>query len=44
MLQLVSIDLNSFLERNLGVYADYILLNLDVTFFMNVKGLTDTEI
>ena len=44
MLQLVSIDLNSFLERNLGVHADYILLNLDVTFFMNVKGLTDTEI
>jgi len=44
MLQLASIDLDSFLGRNLGVYADYILLNLNITFFINVEGLMDTGI
>jgi len=44
MLQLTSIDLDSFLERNLGIYADYILLNQDITFFINIEGLTDTGI
>jgi len=44
MLQLTSINLDSFLGRNLGVYTDYIPLNLDVTFFMNVEGLMDTGI
>jgi len=44
MLQLVSIDLDSFLGRNLDVYMDYIPLNLDVTFFMNVEGLMNTGI
>ena len=44
MLQLASIDLDSFLERNLDIYADYILLNQDITFFINIEGLTDTGI
>jgi len=44
MLQLVSIDLDSFLGKNLDVYVDYIPLNLDVTFFINVEGSTDTGI
>ena len=44
MLQLVSIDLDSFLGRNLDVHADYILSNQDVTFSMNVKGSMDIEI
>ena len=44
MLQLVSIDLDSFLGRSLGVHVDYIPLNLDITFFMNVEGLMNTGI
>ena len=44
MLQLVSIDLDSSLERNLSVCADHILLNQDTTYFMSVVGLTDTGI
>ena len=44
MLQLASIDLDSFLGRNLGIHMDYIPLNQDVIFFMNVKGLIDTGI
>jgi len=44
MLQLVSIDLDSSLGRNLSVCADYILSNQDITYSMNVIGLTDTGI
>ena len=44
MLQLVSIDLDSSLERNLSVYVDHILLNQDVTYSMNVIGSIDTGI
>jgi len=44
ILQLVSIDLDSSLGRNLNVCAVYILLNQDITFYMNVIGLIDTGI
>ncbi len=44
MLQLASIDLDSFLGRNLDIYVDYIPLNQDVIFFMNIEGLMDTGI
>ena len=44
MLQLVNIDLDSFLGRNLGVHADYILLNLDIIFFINVEDLMNIGI
>jgi len=44
MLQLVSIDLDSSLERNLNVHVDHILLNQDVTYSMIVIGLMDTRI
>ena len=44
MLQLASIDLDSSLGRNLNVYAVHILLNQDITFYMNVIGSTDTGI
>ena len=43
MLQLVSIDLDSSLGRNLSVCVDHILLNQDTTYFMSVVGLTDLE-
>ena len=44
MLQLASIDLDSSLGRNLNIYAVYILLNQDVTFYMNVIGSMGTGI
>ena len=44
MLQLTSIDLDSFLGRSLNVHADHIPLNQDITFFMSIVGLTDTGI
>jgi len=44
MLQLVNIDLDSFLGRSLNIYVDCILLNQDITFFMSMVGLTDTGI
>ena len=44
MLQLVSIDLDSSLGRNLSVHVDHILLNQDITYSMNVIGLTDNGI
>jgi len=44
MLQLVSIDLDSSLGKNLSVRMDYTPLNQDNTFCMIVEDLTDTEI
>ena len=44
MLQLVSIDLNSFLGRNLNICMVYILLNQDIIFFTNTIGLMNTRI
>jgi len=44
MLQLASIDLDSSLGRNLNVCVVHILLNQDVTFYMNAIGLMGTGI
>jgi len=44
MLQLVNIDLDSFLGRSLNIHVDRIPLNQDITFFMSVVGLMDTGI
>ena len=44
MLQLASIDLDSFLGRSLNVHVDHIPSNQDITFFMSVVGLMDTGI
>jgi len=44
MLQLVSIDLDSFLERSLNTHMDHIPSNQDITFFISMVGLTDTGI
>ena len=44
MLQLVSIDLDSSLGRNLSVCVDHILSNQDTTYFMSMVDLTDTGI
>ena len=44
MLQLVSIDLNSFLGRNLNICMVYILLNQDIIFFTNTIDLMNTRI
>jgi len=44
MLQLVSTDLDSSLEKNLSVHVDSILLNQDNTFCMTVEHLTDIGI
>ena len=44
MLQLVSIDLDSSLGRNLNVHMVYILLNQDATFYMNVISSMGTGI
>ena len=38
-LQLASIDLDSFLEKNLNVYAVYTPSNQGTIFFMNAVGL-----
>ena len=44
MLQLANIDLDSSLGKNLSVYADHILSNQDITYFMSIIGLMDTGI
>lgn len=44
ILQLVSIDLNSFLGRNLNICMVYILLNQDIIFFTNTIDLMNTRI
>ena len=44
MLQLASIDLDSSLGRNLNVCMVHILLNQDVTFYINMIGLMGTGI
>jgi len=42
-LQLVSIDLDSSLEKNLNVYAVYTPSNQGTIFFMNAIGLIVIE-
>ena len=44
ILKLVSIDLNSFLGRNLNICMVYILLNQDIIFFTNTIDLMNTRI
>ena len=40
MPQSVNIVSDSFLRKILAAYTDHIPLNLDVTFYMSVEGLT----
>ena len=44
MLQLASIDLDSSLGRNLNIYMVHILLNQDVTSYINMIALMGTGI